>query len=60
MLHAVDSTPAARLTNGFSKKIENHVAAVSLHVAHYNLVRAHAAHDARDGVGCRVDAVEHG
>lgn len=30
-----------RLTNGFSKKLENHVAAVSLHVAHYNLVRSH-------------------
>lgn len=30
-----------RLTNGFSKKLENHVAAVSLHVAHYNLVRTH-------------------
>lgn len=26
-----------RLTNGFSKKIENHAAAVSLYVAHYNL-----------------------
>jgi IS1 family transposase len=30
-----------RLTNGFSKKLENHVAAVSLHVAHYNFVRQH-------------------
>jgi len=28
-----------RLTNAFSKKIENHVAAVALHFAHYNLVR---------------------
>lgn len=26
-----------RLTNDFSKKLENHVAAISLHVAHYNL-----------------------
>lgn len=30
-----------RLTNGFSKKIENHKAAVALHFAHYNLVRLH-------------------
>lgn len=31
----------ARLTNGFSKKIENHVNAVSLHFAYYNFVRVH-------------------
>jgi len=30
-----------RLTNGFSKKRENHAAAVALHFAHYNLVRMH-------------------
>ena len=30
-----------RLTNGFSKKLENHAAAVSLYVAHYNLCRVH-------------------
>lgn len=30
-----------RLTNGFSKKIENLKAAVGLHFAHYNLVRTH-------------------
>lgn len=30
-----------RLTNGFSKKLENHCAAVSLYVAHYNLCRKH-------------------
>ncbi len=30
-----------RLTNGFSKKLENHAAAVSLYVAHYNLCRWH-------------------
>jgi hypothetical protein len=30
-----------RLTNGFSKKLENHVAAVALYVAHYNLCRVH-------------------
>jgi hypothetical protein len=30
-----------RLTNAFSKKFENLPAAVSLHFAHYNLVRLH-------------------
>jgi hypothetical protein len=30
-----------RLTNAFSKKIENHVAATALHFAHYNFVRRH-------------------
>ena len=30
-----------RLTNAFSKKIENHAAAVSLHMMHYNFARKH-------------------
>jgi IS1 family transposase len=30
-----------RLTNGFSKKIENHTAAVALHTMFYNFVRVH-------------------
>lgn len=30
-----------RLTNGFSKKIENHMHAVSLHMMHYNFARVH-------------------
>src|SRR5262249_37685575 len=33
----------ARLTNGFSKKLDHHAAAVSLYVAHYNLCRVHEA-----------------
>lgn len=32
-----------RLTNGFSRKLENHMAAVALYVAHYNLCRVHEA-----------------
>lgn len=32
-----------RLTNGFSKKLDNHCAAVALYVAHYNLCRIHEA-----------------
>ncbi len=30
-----------RLTNGFSKKLENHEAAVALHYMHYNFARVH-------------------
>jgi IS1 family transposase len=32
-----------RLVNAFSKKLENHEAAVALYVAHYNLCRVHEA-----------------
>jgi IS1 family transposase len=32
-----------RLTNGFSKRLENHLGAVALYVAHYNLCRPHEA-----------------
>lgn len=31
-----------RLTNGFSKKVENHVYAVALHMMYYNFVRIHS------------------
>jgi hypothetical protein len=30
-----------RLTNGFSKKLENHIAAISLHFMYYNFIRTH-------------------
>ncbi len=29
------------LTNAFSKKLENHAAAISLHFMHYNFCRVH-------------------
>ena len=32
-----------RLTNGFSKKLDNHIAAVALYVMHYNFCRSHEA-----------------
>jgi len=35
------SSAATSRSNGFSKKLENHVAAVALYVAHYNLCRVH-------------------
>jgi hypothetical protein len=30
-----------RLTNGFSKKIENHIHMVAIHAVHYNFARIH-------------------
>lgn len=32
-----------RLTNGYSKKIENHIASIAIHYMHYNFVRIHAS-----------------
>lgn len=37
----MESRRFTRLTNAFSKKLENHAAAVSLYVAHYNWCRPH-------------------
>jgi IS1 family transposase len=31
-----------RLTNGFSKKVENHAYAIAIHFMHYNFCRVHA------------------
>jgi hypothetical protein len=33
-----------RLTNAFSKKLENHKAAVTLYIAFYNFCRGHQTH----------------
>lgn len=44
----------ARLSNGFSKRLDCHVAAVSLYVAHYNLVREHEALDTTPAVALGV------
>jgi hypothetical protein len=30
-----------RLTNAFSKKLENHIAAIAIHLVYYNFVRIH-------------------
>ncbi len=30
-----------RLTNGFSKKLDDHMAAIALHFMHYNFARPH-------------------
>ena len=51
-----------RLTNGFSKKIENHCAAVALHLARYKFRShaPHASHHPRDGGGRRAHAVVDG
>jgi hypothetical protein len=32
-----------RLTNGFSRKIENHAAAIAPHFQHYNFARPHTS-----------------
>jgi IS1 family transposase len=43
-----------RLTNGFSRKIENHRAAVALHLAHYNLCWFHSTIRATPGMALGI------
>jgi hypothetical protein len=43
-----------RLTNGFSKTLTNHTAAVSLHIAFYNLCRVHEASDTTPAVALGI------
>ena len=43
-----------RLTNGFSKKLDNHVAAASLYVAHFNLCRVHETLRTTPGIAIGV------
>jgi IS1 family transposase len=40
-----------RLTNGFSKKVDNHVAAVAIHFMHYNFGRPHKSLTIKDADG---------
>ena len=44
-----------RLTNAFSKKVENLQAAVALHFAHYNFVRVHKALRVTPAMAAGVD-----
>jgi hypothetical protein len=43
-----------RLTNGFSKNLSHHVAAVSLYVAYYNFCRVHEARDTTPAVALGI------
>jgi ABC-type histidine transport system ATPase subunit len=45
-----------RLTNAFSKKLENLRAAVALHFAHYNLCRRHSALDLTPAVAAGIES----
>lgn len=38
---ADEHAPVTRLTNGFSKKVENHESAIALHFMYYNFCRIH-------------------
>lgn len=43
-----------RLTNGFSKKLDNHVAAISLHFMYYNFCRIHKSLKASPAMAANV------
>jgi hypothetical protein len=43
-----------RLTNAFSKKVENHAAGVSLHMMFYNFARVHQTLKTTPAVAARV------
>lgn len=45
-----------RLTNAFSKKIENHEHAVALHFMHYNFVRRHQTLKVSPAMAAGVDS----
>ncbi len=48
-----------RLTNGFSKKLDNHVAAIGLYVAHYNFCRVHEALGRRETPAMALSLTDH-
>jgi IS1 family transposase len=48
-----------RLTNAFSKKLDHHVAAIGLYVAHYNLCRVHEALGRRETPAMALGLTDH-
>ena len=44
-----------RLTNGFSKKVENHMHAVSLHFMHCNFCRIHLSLRVTPAMEAKID-----
>lgn len=45
----------ARLTNAFSKKIENYEAAVALNFVYYNFVKTHGASKMTPAMAARIE-----
>lgn len=48
-----------RLTNGFSKKLDHHVAAIGLYLAHYNFCRAHESLGRRETPAMALGLTDH-
>ena len=48
-----------RLTNGFSKKIDNHIHMLSLYFLHYNFVRIHKTLRMSPAMAVGIDTVLH-